>query len=79
MVYCNLIETRNDSAVYNIGASVKDMTGEVVFYKGLREPEIIKQPEKEPIRMLSLARIYGKYRDEFAKGNFKEKLAYEIG
>lgn len=79
MVYCKLKEKRKDSAVYDIGASVEDMTGQVVFYRDLREPEIIKQPEKESIRMQAIARVYGKYRAAFASGEFKEKLSYEIG
>lgn len=79
MVYCKLKNKSEESAIYNIGTSVDDMTGEIVFYKDLREPEIIKQPEVERLRIPHIARIYGKYRDEFSKGNFKEKLAYEIG
>lgn len=79
MVYCKLKEQKSDSAIYNIGTDVNDLSGEVIFFKDLREPEILKQDKEEPIRVGHLARIYGKYREDFAKGNFKEKLAYEIG
>lgn len=79
MVFCKLKEKKVDSAVYNIGTDVNDLTGEVIFFKDLREPELLKQAEEEPIRVGHIARIYGKYRDDFANGNFKEKLAFEIG
>lgn len=79
MVYCKLKETRTDSAIYNIGRDVNDISGEVIFYKGLREPELLKQAKEEPIRTVHLAKIYGKYREDFANGDFKEKLAFEIG
>ena len=79
MVYCQMKENKGDSAIYMIGTTVEDMTGEVVFYKGQREPELLKQANEDPVRPRHLARIYGKYIRDFAKGNFKEKLAYEIG
>ena len=54
------------------------MSGEVVFFKDLREPELLKQSKENPVRVVHLARIYGKYRNDFASGKFKEKLSYEI-
>ena len=78
MVYCNLKEKRKDSAVYNIGTTVGDLSGEVVFYADMREPELLQQAKNEPVRTKHIAKIYGKYYGEFAKGVFKEKLAYEI-
>lgn len=79
MVFCKLKEKKADSAIYNIGTDVNDMTGEVIFFKDLREPELLKQAKEEPVRVGHLARIYGKYRGDFASGKFKDKLAYEIG
>ena len=79
MVYCKLKEKKTDSAIYNIGTDVNDMSGEVVFFKDLREPELLKQAKENPVRVVHLARIYGKYRNAFASGKFKEKLSYEIG
>lgn len=79
VVYCKLKEKKADSATYNIGTDVNDMSGEVVFFKDLREPELLKQAKEHPVRVGHLARIYGKYRNDFASGEFKEKLAYEIG
>lgn len=79
MVYCNLKENRKDSAVYNIGTTIGDLSGEVVFYASGREPELTQQAKKEPVRNKHIAKIYGKYYDDFAKGIFKEKIAYEVG
>ena len=66
-------------AIYYIGTSIRDLSGEVIFYKDLREPMLLKQASKESVTSRHIARIYGKYRVEFENGIFKEKLAYEIG
>ena len=79
MVYCKLIENKGDSAVYQIGASVDDMTGKVVFYRESKEPTLLKQADEDPVRTMHLARIVGKYSKDFVNGIFAEKLAYEIG
>lgn len=79
MVYCKLKEKKDTFAVYNIGTTVEDMTGEIAFYKDAREPEVLKQAEEYPVRTMHIARIYSKYMQDFANGIFKEKLAYEIG
>lgn len=79
MVYCKRLEKTETYAVYSIGTAVEDMTGRVRFYGDLREPELLKQAQGEPVGIRHLAGIYGKYREEFAAGNFREKLAYEIG
>lgn len=79
MVYCKRLEKTREYAVYSIGTAVEDMTGRVRFYRDLREPELLEQAQGEPVGIRHLAGIYIKYREEFAAGNFREKLAYEIG
>lgn len=79
MVYCKLIEKTADSATYSIGTDINDMTGKAIFFRDLREPQLLRQASGDPIRTGHLARIYGKYHNDFVNGNFKEKLAYEIG
>ena len=79
MVYCKLIENNHDSAVYHIGTSIDDLTGKVVFYRDSRDPNLLKQADEDPVRTLHLARIISKYGQAFAKGEFAEKLSYEIG
>ncbi len=78
MIYCKLKNKDTNSASYYAGTTVNDMTGEVVFFKGEREPEIIKQSDKYPITLRSLANIYRKHISEFSDGKFPEKMAYEI-
>jgi len=55
------------------------MTGEVVFYKDLREPKLLKQAEQYEVWNKFIVRLYLKYKDDFSIGNFKEKIALEIG
>lgn len=78
-VYCNLKERNNEFAIYKIGTRVSDISGEVTFYKDLREPKLNKQAVKYLVRPIQITRLYGKYKDDFAKGIFKDKLAIEIG
>lgn len=77
MVYCKLRKKDADHAEYDIGVRVSDMTGVVVFYKDLREPELNKQAKKYPVQTMHIARLYQKYSEEFKNGEFKEKLSYE--
>lgn len=79
MVYCLLKEKTGNYAIYAIGKRVDDITGEIVFYKGNREPELRVQAERFPVRLKDIVRLYAKYRAEFARGEFREKLAIEIG
>ncbi len=79
MVYCDLKAKTENQAVYYVGTSTEDISGEVVFYKDLREPVILKLPGKSLLRMAHVAKIYRKYKDEFSQGIFKDKLSYEIG
>ena len=78
-VYCRLVRKTDDYALYSIGTVVTDMTGEIIFYKDLRDPELIKQAEVYPVRIKHIASIYIKYKESFSQGVFKEKLAHEIG
>lgn len=79
MVYCKVKEQAEGYAVYSIGKRIDDMTGEIVFFKDEREPELREQAEHHPIRLKDIIRLYAKYRAEFANGEFREKLAIEIG
>lgn len=79
MVYCKIKERKNDSAVYNIGTRVDDLSGEITFYKGFKEPLLNKQAEKHPVHNVHIARLLNKYMEDFEEGKFADKLAIEIG
>ena len=79
MVYCKIKERHEDSAIYNIGTTVNDMSGEITFFKSGKDPVLNKQAEKRQVGERHIVKLYIKYADEFAKGIFKEKLAIEIG
>ena len=79
MVYCLLKEKTGNYAIYATGKRVDDMTGEIVFYKDEQEPELLKQADRFPVHVKDITRLYVKYKAEFSKGEFREKLAIEIG
>lgn len=79
MVYCKAKEQNDDYAVYSIGKRIDDMTGEIVFFKDDRDPELREQAERFPVRLKDIIRLHAKYSAEFKSGKFREKLAIEIG
>lgn len=82
MVYCKLskieVHEKERVGVYACGSSINDMSGMVEFYMNGRPPEILKQPESEPIRVSYLLRMWIKNRDKIVNGNFPEKMALEF-
>ncbi|MFG6378591.1 MAG: hypothetical protein K1W19_09810 [Lachnospiraceae bacterium] len=79
MVYCNLVSSNEQLAVYNFGMDTNDLSGSVTFYKDSNEPEVTKLP-KEGEKVLSwLWKLNARYRKDFSQGIFKEKLSYECG
>lgn len=77
MVYCTKKENGNDFAVYYFGSRVGDLSGEVKFFSDKREPVVIKQPETGKVHSILLLKILCKYRNDFEKNNFPEKISYE--
>ena len=77
MVYCSLKQKNDNSAVYLFGASLNDITGEVVFSTTFSTPQIIKQPKSISVPVSTLSKVAIKYRDEFSSGKFPNKLSYE--
>lgn len=79
MVYCKIKERNDYSAVYSIGSRIDDMSGEITFFKGDKEPILNKQAEKYPVHNVQIARLLMKYMDDFDSGKFADKLSVEIG
>lgn len=77
MVYCNLKEIKNNSAIYFVGTSTDDITGEVEFFKKPKNPVIIKQSSSNDLYLSMVSNIAVKYRNIFSKGEFPEKVCYE--
>lgn len=78
MVYCNLKETTETAVTYMYGATVYDITGELIFHFIEDTIEIVEPPKKVEVYMKYIKRLYGKQRDNFKNGIFKEKISYEI-
>ena len=80
MICCNLQEQKTDSAVYTVGASTNDMTGEITFYKDPSKPPMLeKQPDPYPLRRKYILLLYAKYASAFSEGSFPSRISYEIG
>jgi len=78
MVYCNYKMHTDDTVTYAYGQTISDITGELVFHFGDNEGiEIIRKPEKHAVIGRQIHSLYGMHREEFKKGIFKEKIAYE--
>lgn len=77
MVYCNLKEKKDNSAIYFFGATTEDVNGEVIFYTEPIQPQIIKQPSKQSVSIISLNKIVAKYKNQFIEGIFPNKISYE--
>lgn len=77
MVYCNLKQKNDSSAVYLFGTSLNDITGEVEFSTALTTPQISKHPKTAETSATMLTKIAIKYKEKFSRGEFPEKLCYE--
>lgn len=78
MVYCNYKEHTEHTVIYAYGQTISDITGELIFHFGEEEGiEIVKKPEKHQVIGRQIHSLYKKHREEFKKGIFKEKIAYE--
>jgi hypothetical protein len=79
MVYCDYRSHTDDTATYAYGETIDDITGVLVFHFGKEEGiEIIKKPERHGVIGRQINSLYGIHREEFKKGIFKEKIAYEV-
>ena len=76
MVYCSLKHDYEDRAVYSFGATIDDMTGELVIHKDM-DIEIVCEPKRYHVTANWLAKLLTKYQTDFRKGIFKKQLAYE--
>lgn len=78
MVYCNLKENTETTVTYMYGATIYDITGELVFHFHEDKIEIVTPPKKAEVYIKYIKRLYGKQRENFKNGIFKEKISYEI-
>lgn len=79
LVYCEIKEKFDTYALYKVGSTIDDMSGEVIFYKESMIPNIIKQPNTNAVTETSVSRVRMKYKNSFDKGEFPEKMSVEIG
>lgn len=78
MIYCKLKENNGKSAIYLVGKTVSNISGEAEFYSTFKQPTILKQPKTEEISGNLLSKIVIKYKEKLLSGNFPEKMSFEI-
>ena len=76
MIYCELLQKKESSAVYRFGGLITDMTGEIEFYCN-EEPAVIMEPSIYHVPKMWIYKLYWKYKNDLSNGTFKEKMAYE--
>lgn len=76
MIYCELLQRKDGSAVYRFGGLVTDMTGEIEFFCN-GEPVVIKEPSSYRVAKMWIYKLYRKYKDDLTNGIFKKKMSYE--
>lgn len=57
MIYCKIKERYDDHAVYSVGATLADMTGQLTFFRDERLPVLDKQTDKVPVLDACIARL----------------------
>ena len=77
MVYCTYKGNTDKTVTYAYGDTYDDMPGELVFHFVDDVIEIVRKPENHIIFPRQINTLYGMHREEFKKGIFKEKIAYE--
>ena len=77
MIYCNKEQDYGNRAVYSFGATVDDMTGEIVFFVD-QPPEITREPKQYYVTMNWVLKLFGKYKADFRTGIFKDYLAFYV-
>ena len=77
MVYCDYEKKTNSTVIYSYGGDTKDVTGLIEFKTDGSGYRVIKEPEKSTVYARSLIRLLGKYKSDFSKGEFREKISYE--
>lgn len=79
MVYCNFIKAINDKAIYSIGGTIKDITGELTIdLSNDFSFEVTKQPENSEVCPTHIEFMIGHHLQEFRKRLYPSKMAYQI-
>lgn len=77
MVYCKYIKHNKESATYQYGGSVNNLTGVIVFNFKKDYFEIIQKPEgNDIVFMKHIESLYEKYKNNFREGIFPDKMAW---
>ena len=77
MICCNYISNNDEVVRYAYGGDSTDITGIIEFNVDLKYFTKIKKQENSYVSMRSINRLIGKYRSDFLKRVFKEKIAFE--
>ncbi len=77
MVCCKLKEKTEHKATYEFGNNPKDMTGLLAINISDLSFEVLKEPESGKVYIKHIRSMLFKYKNDFANGIFKDKIAYQ--
>ncbi len=78
MVYCSLLEVKDKVIKYAIGGYATDITGVLVVDMRDRSYYVEKEPDESKVYPRLIGTMIRKYISEFEKGNYPDKMSYEI-
>ena len=79
MVFCYLLSVKDNIALYALGGIPDDLTGRLMIDSGNGSFLILKAPENSTVYDTHIRSMLSKYRTSIEKGDFKQKMAYQIG
>ena len=79
MVFCNLLSVDGKVALYAMGGTPEDLTGELLVDAENETFEILKEPEKSKVYLTHIGSMLRSNQEEFKKGVFKKRMAHQIG
>lgn len=77
MVCCKFFKLLETTVLYYYGVVPSDMSGMIEFNLDGSGFRIIQEPEEETVHLRSLNLLYRKYKGDFEKGIFKQKISFE--
>lgn len=78
MVYCNLVKTTKDGAIYAYGGDCIDFSGRLEIVPKNCEFNILKEPINSHVALRHITYMCMAYRDKFAANIFPQRISREI-
>ncbi len=78
MVYCSFLKVQNKIIRYSLGGYSDDLTGVLVVDMNNKSFYVEKEPEASKVYPRLIGSMLRKYLPELEKGEYPERMSYEI-